>query len=54
MAPLAKQGGAKKTNPHPPIMPSMPSGKAPAQNERIKGTKPPQAGANNKTPKFSK
>jgi hypothetical protein len=50
----ASQGGVKKTNPHPPFPPSAPTGKGPGMNDRIKGTKPPQAGANSKLPKFSK
>lgn len=54
MAPLAKQGGAKKTNPHPPFMPSQPTGKGPGMNDRVKGAKGKSYPANNKTPKFSK
>jgi hypothetical protein len=54
MAPLAPQGGVKKTQPHAPIPAATPTGKGPGMNDRIKGTKPPQAGANSKLPKFSK
>jgi len=53
MAPLAPQGGIKKTQPHAAFPASTPTGKGPSMNDRIKGTKPPQAGANSKLPKFS-
>lgn len=54
MAPLAPQGGVKKTEPHPPFPPSTPTGKGPGVNDRVKGEASPQVGANNKTPRFSK
>ena len=54
MAPLAPQGGIKKTQPQAPFPASQPTGKGPGMNDRVKGTKPPQAGANTKSVKFTK
>lgn len=54
MAKQASQGGVQKTTPHAPFPPSTPTGKGPGMNDRIKGQKSPQSGANTKLPKFTK
>ena len=54
MAKQASQGGVKKTTPHAPFPPSTPTGKGPGVNDRVKGEKSREVGANTKTPRFSK
>ena len=54
MAQQASQGGIRKTTPHAPFPPSAPTGTGPGVNQRIKGMKSPQTGANTKLPKFTK
>lgn len=54
MAPLAPQGGIKKTQPHAAFPASNPTGTGPGMNDRVKGQKSPSIGANSKSVKFTK